>query len=135
MAGETSFTLTFKTVAQLTGLEQLMNAVKNGANSIDRINNSLASGAKETAAQIARQVVSTESLQASVYSLGNTFFFAGTAAFGIYNAVSNVAAEIVKVSTAIYDQTRAIGKEVEEWERLAKAAGSFGDVLKLGEKM
>lgn len=41
MAGEQSFTLTFKTVAQLTGLDQLLNGVQNGVRKIEGINTQL----------------------------------------------------------------------------------------------
>jgi hypothetical protein len=43
MANETSFTLTFKTIAQLTGLDQLMNGVQNGVRKIEGINAQLKS--------------------------------------------------------------------------------------------
>jgi len=43
MANETTFTLTFKTIAQLTGLDQLMNGVQNGVRQIEGINAKLQS--------------------------------------------------------------------------------------------
>src|SRR3954466_12570915 len=42
MANETTFTLTFKTIAQLTGLDQLLNGAQNAVRKLETINNELA---------------------------------------------------------------------------------------------
>lgn len=95
--------------------------------------------AKGEAIVLAREMatgsVNARTLGALLGSLGTTLTIAGLAGYELFQVVQHLGDEARQLVTEYSKQTAELDKQVGEWTELAKAAGDFGDVIKLAAKV
>ena len=95
--------------------------------------------ARQEAIVLAREIavgnVRASTMGSLLGSFGTTLTIAGIAGYELFQVVSHMADEVVRLSNEYKKQTGEVENQVTGWFELAKAAGDFGDTLKLAEKI
>jgi hypothetical protein len=69
---------------------------------------------------------------AKAIGLGNAIGIGAVVGHALYNIITKIGDEQVRIQREILGQTRELDKQVSKWIELASAASNFGDVVKLG---